>query len=422
MSGATNAGPPDLADYRRQVRNWLEENLERRQEDQRSHDADYYTPEVLAENRALQRRLFEAGYAGITWPIEFGGQGLPSEYEWAFLEEAADFVTPDFGLLSNTTFHTCVPTMIAHAPSEFLRWFVPIVLAGDALVCQFFSEPSAGSDLAAARTRARPDGDQWIIDGQKTWSSYAHRADWGMVLARTDWDVPKHRGLTWFAVPCDAAGLTIRPIRQVNGTTEFCEEFFDSVVVPDDWRISPLNEGWAEAQTMLVYERGAGGASSGVPLAGPGPIAPDLVSLAKDGIGLADPNVRQKLARVHMLDFVGRSLAYRVSQLDRLGQLNPGIAAYVKLYRGTFDPIRARLGLEVGGPMAVSWSTDERREPAAALAYLNGRQLSIAGGTNEMQRNAIAERALGMPREPSIDASVPFTDALRNAGRWPHTI
>jgi len=311
----------------------------------------------------------------------------------------------------------CVPTMLAHASPEFLRRFVPKVLEGSALVCQFFSEPSSGSDLAGARTRAERDGDQWVLNGQKIWSTMAHLADWGMCLARTDWDVPKHRGLTWFAVPCDAPGLTIRPIKQINESREFCEEFFDDVVVPDADRIGDVNEGWSVTRTLLTFERGAGRPESGLPL-GPGPLPPDLVDLAQRVGRLDDPVVRQWLARVHAMDFVGRALAARITEMGRLGRLNPGVAAYGKLFRGTYRPFRARAGVEIGGGPAMTWTEDDPDGAATSTVYLDGRISSIAGGTNEVQRNSIAEQALGLPREPSYDRDVPFTEVLRQANDW----
>ena len=197
---------PPLEDYRAQARRWLADHLPRagRLRPER-HEIDYYTPEVMAANRALQRPLFDGGYAGITWPKAYGGQGLPVSYEGAFLEEATDYALPDFGVLTGTTFGICVPD---HAgplpPRSSCSSSCPRCWPGRLLVCQFFSEPSSGSDLAGARTRATKDGEQWVLNGQKIWSTFAHLADWGMCLARTDWDVPKHRGLTWFAVPCDA--------------------------------------------------------------------------------------------------------------------------------------------------------------------------------------------------------------------------
>src|ERR1700728_2732815 len=244
----TTTALPDLEQYRQQARTWLAEHLEPRDGPPQYHEVDYYTPEVIAANRALQRILYDGGYAGITWPVAYGGQGLPDEYATVFTEEAKGYVLPDFGVLSGTTFSICVPTMIAHGSPEFLAQFVPTVLAGDALVCQFFSEPSSGSDLAGARTRATQDGEQWVINGQKVWSTYAHLSDWGFCLTRTNWDVPKHRGLTWFAVPSHAPGVTIRPIKQINETSEFCEDFFDDVVVPDRNRIGDVDHGWTDGE------------------------------------------------------------------------------------------------------------------------------------------------------------------------------
>jgi alkylation response protein AidB-like acyl-CoA dehydrogenase len=415
------AAVPDLDAYRRQARTWLAEHFDKRDGPWEHHEIDYYTPEVMATNRERQRTLFEGGYAGITWPKEYGGQGLSDEYEAAFSDEANVYLLPDFGILSGTTFHICVPTMMAYGQPEFLRDFVPKVLAGEALVCQFFSEPSSGSDLAGARTRATKDGEQWVINGQKIWSTYAHLSDWGFCLARSNWDVPKHRGLTWFAIPSDAAGVTIRPIRQINETSEFCEDFFDDVVVPDTNRIGDVDQGWTVTQTMLVFERGAGrpvGNRDGFRL---GRLAPDLVELARRSGVLGDPVVRQKLARAHSIDVVGRALASRIGELGRLGRLDAGVAAYGKLFQGTYNPIRARLGVEIGGVEAMAWDSFDEHGADTSLSYLNSRIMSIAGGTNEMQRNGIGERALGLPREPSFDTKKPFSQVLRDAQEWTGT-
>lgn len=409
---------PDLEEYRRRLREWTAANLERRTEPARIREIDYYTPEVMERSRALQRKLYEAGYAGINWPKEYGGQGLPPVYEAVFLDETKDYVTPDFGIVGGTTFGVCVPTMIAHGQPEFLREFVPKVLRGEALVCQFFSEPSSGSDLAGARTRATRDGDMWVINGQKIWSTYAHLADWGLCLARSDWDQPKHRGLTWFAVPCDAEGLTIRPIRQINDTSEFCEDFFDDVHVPDRYRIGDVNEGWTVSQTMLVRERGAGRPADEKQELHPGPLAPDLVALAERAGTLGDPVVRQQLARAHTNDFVQKALVARISELGRLGQLDTGAAAYGKLFAGVYNPIRARIAVEVGGAGAMTWDPADPKGAETSLYYLNCRIMSIAGGTNEMQRNGIGERKLGLPREPSFDTGKPFNQVLKDAKNW----
>jgi alkylation response protein AidB-like acyl-CoA dehydrogenase len=348
--------------------------------------------------------------------VEYGGQGLPPEYELAFEEEAADFVLPAYALHSGT-FGCNVPTMLVHAQPEFLRWFVPQVLRGEISTCKFFSEPSGGSDLAGVRTRATRDGDTWILNGQKIWSTYAHLADWGFCLARTDWDKPKHRGLTWFAFPTNLPGVTIRQIRRVDETAEFCEDFFDDVVIPDLYRIGEVNDGWAVTQTMLVYERGAGHGPVGDHLTGPGPLAPDLVEEARRLGVEGDPLVRQKVARGHMIDFVSRSLAWRIALAGQAGGFNPGLAAYGKLFRGTYSPVRGRLPVEIGGAGAMTWepgSEDRDR----AVDFLNSKVIAIAAGSNEMQRNGISERILGMPRELSVDTRRPYNEVVREEKDW----
>ncbi len=215
--------------------------------------------EQIDAERPKQRALFDAGYAGITWPVEYGGQGLTPAHERAFLEEAAGHELPDFGYAAAMTFRICGPVMLAHASEEFKQRHLPRMLKGEELWVQFFSEPAAGSDLAGIRTRATRDGDTWILNGAKVWSSFAHLADWGLCLTRTNWSVPKHRGLTWFGVPTDADGVTLRTIRLINGGADFCEEFFDDVAIPDVDRVGDVDEGWTVARTMLVYERGGSG-------------------------------------------------------------------------------------------------------------------------------------------------------------------
>jgi alkylation response protein AidB-like acyl-CoA dehydrogenase len=411
---------PDIEDYRRQAREWLAANLERRDPGARDRlrGIDHKTVEGIAEERVLQRRLYEAGYAGITWPREYGGQGLTAGHQAAFDEEAAGYRLPDFGVAGGTTMMICAPTMLAHAAPAFLRRHIPRILAGEELWAQFFSEPGAGSDLAGITTRASRDGDRWILSGSKVWSSGAYYADYGMCLARTDWDVPKHRGLTWFAVPVDAPGVTVQPIREINGDAEFCQEFFDDVELGDDDVIGEVNQGWSVAQTMLVFERGAG-REDPVRREGPGLLAPDLVASARRLGRDQDPYVRQLIARAHTNDFVAAQLALRVSGLIRRGgRASTGLASYGKLARGTFDALRARLGMEIGGAGALVWEPGDIDGQTAAVKYLNGRELAIAGGTNEMQRNGIGERVLGLPKEPRFDLDVPFREVVRKAKSW----
>ncbi len=244
--------------------------------------AEARTPDEIARNRTLQRKLFDAGgWAGISYPEAYGGRGGLSEaHERVFTEESSNYVTPDFGAVGLVTFGPIGRSMLAHATPAFLERHIPKMLAGDALWCQFYSEPEAGgSDLAGIRTRATRDGENWVIRGSKIWTTGgAQNADYAMCLARTDWHVSKHRGLTWFAVPTSAKGVAIRPIVLVDGNAGFCEETLDDVVVSDADIIGQINDGWSVAQTMLVYERRAG---EGFMVSEPRELAPDLVALAR---------------------------------------------------------------------------------------------------------------------------------------------
>jgi alkylation response protein AidB-like acyl-CoA dehydrogenase len=412
-------GPTDIAEYCARARAWLADNLEPRPEGLPApRSRGHASVESVATQRPIQRKLYDAGYAGISWPSEYGGQGLTAAHERAFTEEAEGYRMPDFGVVGGTTFGVCARTMLLHASADFLRRHIPPVLRGEELWVQFFSEPGAGSDLAGITTRATRDGERWVLNGAKIWSSGAYYADYGMCLARTNWDVPKHRGLTWFAVRADAPGVTVRPIREINGGTEFCEEFFDDVELTDDDVIGEVNHGWSVAQTMLIYERG-GGSLNVLPSSGARRLAPDLVELARRAGREQDAHVRQLIARAQVNDYALSQLSRRVSGLMRASKGGEaGLASYGKLAIGTFGPIRARIGLEIGGSSALLWPEGDEDAMAPAVNYLNGRVMSIAGGTNEVQRNAIGERVLGLPREPSFDTDRPFNEVMRNARNW----
>ncbi|MDA3040778.1 MAG: acyl-CoA dehydrogenase family protein [Actinomycetota bacterium] len=417
MSSTTTAG--DVEDFRLEARVWIQANLEPRAETVNVGrlEGETTTHEEFDKARALQRKLFEGGFAGLSYPVEYGGRGLTALHERIFREEAAGYVTPDFGAAGAVTFGAIGRSLLAHCPPEFLEQHIPRILSGEEMWCQFYSEPEAGSDLAGIRTRAIRDGDRWIITGSKIWSSGAYLADWAMCLARTDWHAPKHRGLTWFALPTDAKGVTINQIKQINGNAEFCEEFLDEVEVADDHIIGEVNKGWAVTQTMLVYERGAG--EMGAATVEPRELAPDLVELAKRVGRTEDPAARQAIAKAHINDYSQYHLGHRIAaRLAKSKTPDPAVAAYGKLASGVLAPIRARLGMEVGGPAALTWTSAEEGAGQTALNYLNGRVTSIAAGTNEMQRNGIGERVLGLPREPSFDTNKPFSDVLNSARNW----
>jgi alkylation response protein AidB-like acyl-CoA dehydrogenase len=290
-----NGQEVDLDTFRTQSRQWLQCNFESRASDAHLphlRSVHSNTPEMIAAGRMLQRRLYEGGYAGISFPKEFGGRGLTQGHQRVFDEESADFAMPDFGVVSGTTMEVCAQTLLVHASPDLLRRHIPPILSGEALWAEFFSEPAAGSDLAGIRTRADREGDGWVLNGSKVWSSGAYFADYGMCLARTNWEVPKHRGLSWFAVRADAPGVTIRPIKQINGDSEFCEVFFDNVELTDADLIGEVDNGWAVAQTMLVFERE--GASSFLPMPSKdGELASDMVALVRNAGRQKDAGARQ---------------------------------------------------------------------------------------------------------------------------------
>jgi alkylation response protein AidB-like acyl-CoA dehydrogenase len=411
----------ELNDYRDRARAWLSDHLDLRQPgDLPGADPAHWSEERDARERAIQRTLFEGGYAGITWPRQYGGQGLTSAHQQAFDEVAGDFRVAEFGILGRTTWGICVPTMLAHASPAFLARHVPRVLAGEELWVQFFSEPEAGSDLAGVRTRATRDGSRWILRGSKVWSSGAYYADYGLCLARTNWDVPKHRGLTWFAVKVDQPGIEVTPLRQIDGRSEFCQEFLDDVEVSGDDVIGEVDQGWTVARTMLVMERQVGAKTRQRPVAGDRLPAADLATLAHQAGCADDPRVQDLIARAHISDLVLAELSARVQELAASGTVDAAsLACYPKLAAGTYTPARALTGIEIGGGAGLTWPPGAD-QPAAVSGYLSARGQSIAGGTNEMMRNVIGERLLGLPREPSYDTDRPFSDVTRRAAEWGH--
>jgi alkylation response protein AidB-like acyl-CoA dehydrogenase len=339
--------PAQLEDFRRQARLWIGANLAPKPEAsvRSAPRTETKTAEEIAEGRDRQRRLYEGGFAGITFPTQYGGRGLTHEHERVFKEESANYMTPDLGGAYAMTLGPIARSMMAHASGAMCRLHIPKMLAGEEIWCQFYSEPEAGSDLAGIRTTAVRDGEQWVINGSKIWTTGAYYSDWAMCLARTDWNVPKHRGLTWFAIPTSAKGLTIHQVPQIEGNAGFCQEFLDDVAVPAHDVFGPVNDGWTVAQTMLVYERG-GGTPMTVGLApGERTLAPDLVDLLGRVGRSNDPVARQAVARAQVNDFALAHLGRRLSrQLAASDTPNPAVAAYAKLASGTYAPPRSGRG------------------------------------------------------------------------------
>ena len=420
----TGAASADLAAYRQRARDWLAANLAPRGRGPQPRPAHEITPAELARDlareKSLQHAVHQAGYMGITLPVEYGGQGLSKDHQQAWNEESAGYALPaPGGVAGGVTLGVIMPTLLGYASEEQKREWIPRILSADEIWVQLLSEPGAGSDLAGIQTRAVRDGEHWVLTGSKIWSSGAMSADYGICLARTDWDVPKHRGLTWFKVPMHDDRVTVRPVREINGGAEFCEEFLDGVTVDDSMVIGDVNGGWPIAGTMLGYERGNVSGQSRVPgtASGPRRLAPDLVELAVARGAAGDPVVRQAIAKAHINDYVQEQLAARLMAAMTGGTANPAAASLIKLGLGIIAPLRAAAAMEIAGRRGIAWADGEPGE-AAAVNFLNGRIMSIAGGSNQIQRNIIGERILGLPREPSADSDKPFREVLRDAARW----
>jgi len=384
---------PEDERFRRELRAWLAANRPERQE-RVPHD-DASLADEVAFLRAWQRRLWEAGYVGLLWPRDYGGRGARPTQQAILNQELARARAPQ--LINRVGVNNTGPTLIVHGTEEQKRRFLPAILSGDELWCQLFSEPNAGSDLAAVRTRAEPDGDGFRVSGQKVWTSYAQFSKWAILLARTDPALPKHRGLTYFVVDMESPGITIRPLRQITGSTEFSEVFLDAVPVPRAYVVGAVNQGWEIAMTTLAHERGTGFAFKEQVLQR---IAvEDLVRLARATGRTADPVVRQRIAQGWIdVEIMNLHNCRTLTALERGDE--PGAeSSLVKLFWASLTQRLHELALALEGPHAqLSAGTYAVDDGRWQQAFLWSRVGAIAGGTSEVQANIIAQRLLGLPR------------------------
>jgi len=386
---------PEQAAYRAEVRAWLERNARHAPARRGTGDDEA----AIAAHRAWQRRMAEAGYVGVTWPREYGGAGRGPLEQVIVNQELNRAGLP--GILDAIGVGMLGPTIIAHGTEAQKERYLAPMLHGDEVWCQLFSEPAAGSDLAGIQCRARraPDGG-WRISGQKVWTTNAQFAAFGLLLARTDPDVPKHKGLTMFIVPMDAPGVTIRPLRQISGEAEFNEVFLDDVRLEPGSEVGPVDGGWGVALTTLMFERvtiGAGAEAMGY--------RADRFAeaLAADPDAVADPAVRQAFGAIATELLALRYGGYRTLTAIERGQI-PGPEAGLGKVTAVNAAIAAGdLIADVLGPEALrdgEWSY--------LISFLPG--LKSAGGTEEILRNTIGERVLGLPPEPRLDKGIPFSE------------
>ncbi|MGE0509833.1 MAG: acyl-CoA dehydrogenase family protein [Acidimicrobiia bacterium] len=400
----------ELASFRAEALRFLETHARRRRDATGSgwgvgsdaiglldgHDDRAEEAAALERSRAWRRLVFDSGFGWLGGPVELGGGGRSTvlDEEYRLLERSFD--VPDQQPFATGT-RLVAPAVLAHGSADLQRRYLPGIFRGDLLVCQLLSEPEAGSDLAALRTRAVRDGDEWVVTGQKVWSSQAHLSQVGQLLARTDPDVPKHAGLTMFLLDMDLPGITVRPLRQMTGEEHFNEVFFDEVRIPDANRIGELGTGWKAVIATLMAERasvGSGANNSAVDAIG------RLVDLARHQGRLGDPIVRQRLASLHTVAELRHYLMLRHEARVAAGHPSGPEGSILKLLFGEESRRSADLAGELLGATVLAdtgeWGT------FAWTRWITGTpMMSIAGGTDEIQRNTLAERVLGLPKEPS---------------------
>lgn len=400
---------PSEAAFRTQVRAWLDANAPKGKDVNAFH-AGADEAELLKLARAWQAKKAAAGYAKITWPKEIGGMGGTAIQNVIYSQEEAKYNLPsgffDIGL------GMCIPTVMAHGTQEHAQRYVRPALYGEEIWCQLFSEPAAGSDLAGIRTRAEKDGDDWIINGQKIWTSGAHYSDYGILVTRSDPTVPKHKGLTFFFLDMKSPGVEIKPIKQLSGGANFNEVFFTNVRIPDSQRLGAVGDGWKVSLTTLMNERlaiGGGGGQLGTD---------QLIELARSII-LADgqPAIKNAAVRERLADWYVQGQGLKYTRFRSLTALSKGqtpgpensIGKAVSAQRGQEYTAFAMDLMDMGGIIY-----DPQIAPYKAgfhNGWLFAPAMRIAGGTDEILKNIIAERVLGLPGDIRVDKDTPFNQS-----------
>jgi alkylation response protein AidB-like acyl-CoA dehydrogenase len=413
------------------VRQWIEQNvpLEWRQAAESGGASAIRKVRKFAEYEAWYPMFARSGLAVATWPVAYGGLDLAPEVARAVEAELAPY---NLGRLNPLGLNLAAPALFAHGTEEQRLRFLPPMVRNEEVWCQLFSEPGAGSDLASLATRAERDGDDWLLTGQKVWSTWAHLSDFGVLLARTDPDQPKRQGITYFLVDLRQPGVEVRALRHITGEIDFNETFLNEVRVPDFNRVGEIGKGWAVANATLSGERQmvSGSGSGGVDRIG-GSGAESLITLAKandaagSGNGWTDPRVRQAIMRLLSEERIRGWTNQRVRAGLKAGR-SPGPESSIgKVHQGSLNQRIQLLATELLGSSALAWDATEvascegAERYAAALprevkGMLRSRANTIEGGTTEVNKNILGERVLGLPREPDPWNSAPWRDVPRS--------
>jgi len=371
--------------------------------DEKDREAEAAEAEVSKEWR---RSRFDNGFGWISGPEKFGGAGLTAAHARAYDSLESGYDTPNMGVFA-ISLGMVAPTILAHATPEVQDLYLRDLYRGDRVGCQLFSEPGSGSDLASLQTRAERDGDEWILNGQKVWTSAAHLSDIGEIICRTDPDLPKHKGLTGFVVDMGAPGVEIRPLRQMTGGSAFNEVFFTDVRVPDSHRLGDVNQGWTVALTTLMNERASIGAGGG---GGSGLFTPARMHAMLEHFGRDDdPVIRDEAARVFISSMVAKWNNQRALDKIKAGGLPGPELSTAKLSLTQNMQAYTEWAAHVLGPRLTA-DTGEWGTFAFAKMLCGVPGMRVAGGTDEIMRNIVAERVLGLPKDPGVDSTTPFRE------------
>ncbi len=408
----------DLESFRLRARTFIRANLrpmtmEELRLDYSRNDEEAELAEI-AHERELQRASVRRRLGRDLLSAVYGGQGLSLAHQKVFNEEIVGYEYPR--RLQVPTFSPCAAVIMEFGTHEQKLRHIPPILRGEALWMQFLSEPSGGSDVAGALTTAVRDGDQWVLNGSKVWTTGAWWSDWGLCLARTNWDVPKHRGLTVFMLPIHQPNVEVHRIEMLNGSREFCQEFLTDVIVPDSDRVGEVDDGWTVGTRWMFHERMLFNSPYVTEPVGitHGSMDAGLVATVAREAGLLDDSATQeRIGEARMLELVGDALNKRINESITSGKLSDQAAAIVRLFKGTAQMRVNTLVFEMAGASGAAWSGDGPTA-RAAVNFIMRQGGAIGGGTLEMARNVISERVLAMPRERRLDKDVPFRDVPRS--------
>ena len=402
MTDTATLSAADEAEFRERCRAFLKEHAVGISRESRGEDRG---AGMMATAKDFQGKLAAAGLAGVVYDKAYGGAGLTRAHERIWREEYANF--PDMTSELTISHGMCLPVLNQFGTEEQKKRFLPDNIAARTVWCQMFSEPGAGSDVASLQTKAELDGDEWVLNGQKVWTTLAHLSDYGICIARTNPDAPKHAGISMFILDMNAPGVDIRPIHQIDGGKHFNEIFLTDVRIPKDWLVGELNNGWNQATAMLMYERVAigTGSTSGITHTS----ADGLIAEAKRRGIIDDPNLRQSLMRLYSEETAKSLVAMRTRAELKAGKTPGPGGSLGKLHGAMISRLmRQILGDLFGLDLVANQKGDKAEQWGRTL--LTSFSANIAGGTDEIQKNIIGDRVLGLPREPMVDKDVPFRD------------